>query len=474
MDSKSKISTVEEIIKEKTISNDLEKNSPITKPSFDIPDGGYGWVIVFALHSIFMVTWGANSGFAVYLAHYLNEDLFENATKIDYAWIGGLAFGLGLMIAPIITFLVGFFGFKQMMCVGATFEFAAMMLASFSVDLWQLYLTQGALQGLGLAFTFVPSIHLISQWFKKKRTLAMGLVSGGAGTGGILFALAMNEIMVSKNVQWALRSQAIICLVLTMISIVLLKDRSDKIHPEFKPIDSLILKNKGFWINFCWIFFVLLAFVIVQYSISDFTKSLGYSAHQGSVVAAIVSLGALVLRPIFGIASDRFGPATVTCLVYFTSSILCFAMWISCRNYATDLAFGFFIGGLMGFIWPALGSIIPRTVGLRKTGVCYGMHWIAIGILGIVSPVIGLVLRGPVNESNNYVNPTAYVNPAIFCGSMFFGASFFLFLLRAFLIARDSLSEKDADSDHSQELLIVVPWSLVLKSMFILNPSKKA
>jgi hypothetical protein len=48
-------------------------------------------------------------------------------------------------------------------------------LASFATELWQIYLTQGLLYGIGGAFVFAPSISLPPQWFVKYRSLATGV-----------------------------------------------------------------------------------------------------------------------------------------------------------------------------------------------------------------------------------------------------------------------------------------------------------
>jgi hypothetical protein len=50
-----------------------------------------------------------------------------------------------------------------------------LILASFANELWQVYLSQGLLYGIGGALVFSPSISLSPQWFVKHRSLATGL-----------------------------------------------------------------------------------------------------------------------------------------------------------------------------------------------------------------------------------------------------------------------------------------------------------
>ena len=68
----------------------------------EVPDGGYGWFVVIAIFLFNISTWASNSGFSIYLAYYLQHDKFAGGTKLDYAAIGGIAFGAGLLFMPLI------------------------------------------------------------------------------------------------------------------------------------------------------------------------------------------------------------------------------------------------------------------------------------------------------------------------------------------------------------------------------------
>jgi hypothetical protein len=55
------------------------------------PDGGYGWVCATASAVTNGHSWGLNSAYAVFLAYYLDNDVFPGSSPIQYAFIGGLS-----------------------------------------------------------------------------------------------------------------------------------------------------------------------------------------------------------------------------------------------------------------------------------------------------------------------------------------------------------------------------------------------
>ena len=87
-----------EAMKNNAISKPCSPQSPANatapsagQPVVDVPpNGGYGWVCVAAVATINGHTWGLNSAYAVFLAHYLSTSAFPGATPLQYAFIGEL------------------------------------------------------------------------------------------------------------------------------------------------------------------------------------------------------------------------------------------------------------------------------------------------------------------------------------------------------------------------------------------------
>ncbi|BAP73698.1 probable transporter MCH2 [Kluyveromyces marxianus] len=430
----------------------IKDSESTASETIEIPDGGYGWVIALCFFLYNFCTWGANSGYAIYLADYLSTNAFPGGGKLDYAAVGGIAFGGGLLFAPVIVHFSRIYGVQIVIGIGIVCQTAALLLAAFSKKLWQLYLTQGLLISFGLASICIPSFTLVPQWFRNKRTLASGIGTSGSGLGGIIFNLGMQRIIEVKSVKWALIVQCIICSVLSCIALALTRTRTKIIHgnaakakSSFKElaVEHLeVFKIFGMWLLCLWVAFTMLGYVIILYSLSAFTQSLGYNAKKGSYVSCMVSLGGLVGRPIIGHIADKFGPITVGAIVNLIVAILCWAMWIPCTNFGVAIAFGLLQGALIGTVWVIFASVSARVIGLKRLEKASGVLWVFIALFAIPAPVIGLQLDTDVIGSK-----TNYVHTAIFTGFAYFGAALLLYLLRIYIITRDEKSRQHSD-DH--------------------------
>lgn len=432
-------------------SEDYEKQEANDdKPLEEIPDGGRGWLVVLGVFLLNFGSWGANSGFAIYLNYDLSNHVFKGATKVDYALIGGFALGLGIIFCPFINYLQGILGTRGLILLGNILQFAGVFMASFTKKLWQLYLTQGVLNSFGLACISLPAITLLPQWFKKRRTFAGGLGTGGSGIGGIVFNLGMQKVLQARSVWWALRAQSILCLGIISIGILLVKARTER-KIEFTAFDKQVAKCAGFYLLVIFVITCMFGYAICLYTMVNFTVSLGYTPYQGSIASAMVQVGSFFGRPTVGLISDKVGALSMGCIVYILTAVFTLGMWLPARNYATIIAFSIIIGLIMGSIYGILPVIVARLVGLKKLNVTFSMIWLFVGGAGIASPVIGLVL------TTNSIGPDKYTHCIIFAGCSFAVSALCLIILRGYIIARDKIANGESDPDMGQ-LHYTVPF----------------
>ncbi|MBE3049275.1 MFS transporter, partial [Candidatus Bathyarchaeota archaeon] len=125
---------------------------------------------------------------------------------MDYGFVGGFNFAFAMLAAAPVTALTRELGKKWTLSIGALLQCGGYVAASFATRVWQLYLTQGVLVGVGIGFIIIPSVAILSQWFSKRRTVANGLASAGSGVGGMAFSWGTAGMIRKIGIRWALRS----------------------------------------------------------------------------------------------------------------------------------------------------------------------------------------------------------------------------------------------------------------------------
>ena len=146
---------------------------------------GYGWVIVAAGALMTCVSMGAMFSLAVFL----------QPISVDTGWTR-----TGISTAMTINFLVmGFaafawgaisdrFGPQVVVLSGSVLLGLGMVLASRATSLAEFQLAFGLLVGAATGAFYAPMMALASGWIEKNRSLAVALVSAGAGTAPLTVA----------------------------------------------------------------------------------------------------------------------------------------------------------------------------------------------------------------------------------------------------------------------------------------------
>ena len=256
-----------------------------------------------------------------------------------------------MLAAPLITRLVRSYGIRPPMLVGAAMFGGGFVAASFATQIWHLYLSQGALIGLGVGFAYVPSIAILSQWFKKRRSLVNGVSSAGSGIGGLIFSLATGAMIDNLGLGWALRVTGIIAIIALVIAAIFIRDRNKIVRPKQHPFDVHLVWRADVMLLLSWAFLSMLGYIALLYSLSDFTLSVGLSRQQATQVTAFLNLGTAIGRPFIGVASDRCGRFGVATTLTFVCGLLCLVLWIPATSFGPVVVFAILSGAILGVFW---------------------------------------------------------------------------------------------------------------------------
>lgn len=100
-----------------------------------------------------------------------------------------------------------------------------MFLVSLCKAYWQVLLCQGIGIGIGIGLVYLPSISIISQYFSKRRALAIGIALTGSSGGGIVFPIMLNNLIISHGFKKAVQYQGYLVLGFLILSNLLMRPR---------------------------------------------------------------------------------------------------------------------------------------------------------------------------------------------------------------------------------------------------------
>nr|CAD7459233.1 unnamed protein product [Timema tahoe] len=161
------------------------------------PDGGYGWVIVFASFMCNMIVDGIAYTFGVFLGEFVVA--FDEG-KGKVAWVGSLLSGMYLSAGPVVSALTNKYGCRSVCIAGSILGCTAFILSTFSPDINILMITYGVMGGIGFGLIYLPAVVCVGYYFETKRSLATGIAVCGSGFG--TFAFAPLATMLLENFGW--------------------------------------------------------------------------------------------------------------------------------------------------------------------------------------------------------------------------------------------------------------------------------
>lgn len=218
---------------------------------------------------------------------------------------------MGVFITPVIQKI----GFRGAMSIGTIFSPLGLILASFSNELWHIYLSQGILFGLGSAFVFSPSVTLPSQWFTRRRALATGIAVSGSGIGGVCLSPMIQNLIDSIGYRNTLRVQGSFGFVLLCIATSLATSRyrppptysKDGVESKWYHMFDRNLLSGKFVLILLFGFFVTFGYVAPFFLTPQYVTRLGEDASAGAAMISVMSATNAICRISLGYLADRVG-----------------------------------------------------------------------------------------------------------------------------------------------------------------------
>lgn len=181
------------------------------------PEGGpRAWIVVLGSFLIQSFCFAPSEIlFSIFQQHYLQ--MYSTSSQGSIALIGTLGSSTTYFAGFFSGFCADKFGYRLTALFGTGVMTLALLLASFTNQIWQLYITQGIMFGIGASLVYYPAVGAPSRWFVKRRGVALGLSTSGVGVGGMILTPCTQALIEAVGIYWTLRILSILCAVIWYI-----------------------------------------------------------------------------------------------------------------------------------------------------------------------------------------------------------------------------------------------------------------
>jgi len=297
-----------------------------------------------------------------------------------------IGFGLG---GVMMGRLADRFGVMVPVMLGAVFLGTGFIVAGVSGSLWQFSLAQGVLMGfLGCSATFAPLVADTSQWFSRRRGLAIAICMSGNYLAGAVWSPIVQHFVDSEGWRHTYMGMGMFCLVTMLPLAWLVLRRRPPLHalhtaaPEAlsaqtieHPLHAESARPLGFspatlqallcvaGVACC------VAMSMPQVHIVAYCGDLGFGAARGAEMLSLMLAAGIVSRLISGWIADHIGGLRTLLLgsVLQGVALLAFLFTSGITSlYLVSAMFGLFQGGIV----PSYALIVreyftPREAGAR-------------------------------------------------------------------------------------------------------------
>ncbi len=355
----------------------------------------YGYYLVAVTFLFMLLSFGCGS---------FVFSLFVKPLEASLGWARGhvmVGFTIYFIVmgltSPLIGRIVDRHGPRRVIPFGALVMGLGFVLASRTNDL-ALYYAAYVVIGSGSAgMGIVPCSAVISNWFKRRRGAALGIMSAGMGAGGVVMAPVVAHLLVAFDWRTAyLAMGIIICAVTIPLSLAFIRTRPADmgLYPDGDTADMEIprdgspshVEQQGISLRQAAtttaIWLIGVSFFVSGFSNTGalhapvpFLEDIGFPTATAAAALGTLGLGSATGKVFFGWLCDRIPPrrASAIGLLLQLSGILVLLTIRADSPEASIWAYALLLGFGLGSWLPTMSMLVSTTFGLAYYGSVFGL-----------------------------------------------------------------------------------------------------
>lgn len=344
-----------------------------------------------------------------------------------------LTFTISIFVLGIAAFFGGLWlnrsGPRVVAVTGGLLYGLGVFLASFSNHgLWWLYLSYGAIGGVGVGLSYIVPVAVLLKWFPDRRGLITGVAVGGFGAGALVTAPVATRLIQQIGVLHTFAYLGIAYLIVTVVGGYFMQNPPAGWKPEgWTPTAAQSAQRAGrdytlrealatwqWWALWLLLFLNTSAGISVISQESPLFQEL---ALVGAVAAAgmvgITSIGNAFGRVFWAWVSDSI-TRRVTFLVMFVVQVILFWTLPSIHSAAVLAIVAFIILMCYGGGFGTMPAFAADYFGSKNVGPIYGLMLTAWGFASAFGPLLIASMR----QASGSYRGALHVIAAVMAASM--------------------------------------------------------
>ncbi|KAL7322518.1 hypothetical protein PS15p_211509 [Mucor circinelloides] len=333
------------------------------------------------------------------------QDNFHKTTFADnpnalvqLSFVGTLALFCLHALSPVVRISISRFGVRPVIILGTILIALSLEMAALATKIWHLYLTQGALFGIGVGMTYMPALSMAPQWFTKRRGLALGIIASGSGMGGLVFPFIVTPLNRNMGPTWTYRILGCISLFTNIIACIFIKERVRYPTDRKKILNLQILKDINFLLFCIAADLIMFGYFVPLFLLPENATYLGLSDIQGSSCVIVCCAMSFIGRIITGAVADLIGKLNSLIIFSLTTAIACLLIWPFASTFPALMAFSVVFGIGSGTYFALMSPVTAEILGMDglQTGLSVLIFANALSTFG---PTVATAIEAKANAS---------------------------------------------------------------------------
>jgi len=354
--------------------------------------------------------------FNIALGSYYAWSVFVAPLQAEFHWtrlqatsVASIEMVMLAVMYNVAGLLIDRLGARAIAVIGGLCFSFGMMLASFSQNLLELYLSGGLLLGLGLGFGYLPPLSVGFKWYPEARGLvgglAVGIFAAGSGIVGPLAGgfkpFGWGGLISIMGWRHTFQLLGAVYFAFTMLGSYWLKDPPEHFVPPVAPartaatkVSSVnlttarMMRLPSFWILWIAYVFGCIAGTMTISQVAPFaTAALG--AATAAFAIPVGAAGSALGRFFSGWISDHLGRVVTLRVILVVSMIAAPALYLFQSGAAAFFILLFLVYYGYGTQLSVYTALAGDFYGPKHSAKNYGVLLLAWGTAGIFGPILG-------------------------------------------------------------------------------------